>query len=162
MRIIAAVFSLIALASLPVISAEPSDEEFNGPFPSWLDVKRDFGAVGDGKADDTAALQRGLEEMREHKRASVLFIPAGTYRITQTLITARKAHTDDMVAIVGEDPATVTIKWDGPDGGTVLQWDAWYAKLSRITLDGSKRADVCLQYGPKFSTCKDTSYIDCR
>src|ERR1043165_6879499 len=138
------------------------DDEFPGPFPSWLDAKRDFGAIGDGKADDAPALQKALDEIREHKKASVLFIPAGTYRLTQTLTTGRKAHTDNMVSIVGADPGTTIFKWDGPAGGTVFQWDAWYAKLSRLTLDGAGKADICLQYGPKFSTYNETSDLICR
>lgn len=51
---------------------------------------RDFGAVGDGVADDTAAINRALYELycRETNtqiRRS-LFFPAGTYRITETII----------------------------------------------------------------------------
>ena len=141
-----------------VVPATPAaEEEFVGPFPSWLDVRRDFGAVGDGKADDTPALQRALDELREHKRASVLYLPAGTYRLTKTLTTARKAHQDNMVTVVGEDPAAVVLRWDGPAGGTMFQWDAWYAKLSRLTLDGAGRAETCLRFGPKFSTYNETS-----
>ena len=54
-----------------------SDEEFVGPFSSWADVKRDYGATGDGKADDTAAIQKVLDELREHKKFCVLYFPAG-------------------------------------------------------------------------------------
>lgn len=32
------------------------NEEFAGPFPSWRNAQRDYGARGDGQADDTAAL----------------------------------------------------------------------------------------------------------
>ncbi|MCX5670332.1 MAG: glycosyl hydrolase family 28-related protein [Planctomycetota bacterium] len=59
-------------------SAAFGDEEFVGPFPSWKNVKTDYGAVGDGKADDTAAIQKGLDELQKHKDAEVLFLPAGT------------------------------------------------------------------------------------
>ena len=62
-----------------------------------------------------------------------------------------------MVTVVGEDPAAVVLRWDGPAGGTMFQWDAWYAKLSRLTLDGAGRAETCLRYGPKFSTYNETS-----
>ena len=86
----------------------------------------------------------------------MLYLPAGTYRLTKPLTTARKAHQDNMVTVVGEDPATVVLRWDGPAGGQV-QWDAWYAKLSRLTLDGAGRAETCLRYGPKFSTYNETS-----
>ncbi|NQT37205.1 MAG: hypothetical protein HQ581_06935 [Planctomycetes bacterium] len=139
-----------------------SEEEFVGPLASWLDVRRDYGAVGDGKADDTAALQRALDEIREHKQACVLYLPAGTYRITRTLKTARQAHQDNMVTIVGEDPAKVVLKWDGAEAGTMFQWDAWYAKLSRLTFDGMGRAGTCVLYGPRFSTYNETSDLVCR
>jgi hypothetical protein len=157
-----AVLFAIAGWAAPAVLAQAPDEEFVGPFASWLDVKRDFAAVGDGQADDTAALQRALDEIREHKKASVVYLPAGTYRLTQTLKTARKAHQDNMVTIVGEDPAKVVLRWDGPAGGTILQWDAWYAKLSRLTFDGAGRAGTCLFYGPAFSTYNETSDLVCR
>ena len=51
---------------------------------------RDFGAVGDGIADDTAAINNALYQLycRESNpqiRRS-LFFPAGTYRVTETII----------------------------------------------------------------------------
>src|SRR5512139_2771762 len=88
---------VIAALVIPAALCQTPDEEFVGPFASWLDVRRDFGAVGDGRADDTAALQRALDAIRTHERSCVLYIPAGTYRITRTLITARQAHQDNMV-----------------------------------------------------------------
>ncbi|WP_347246580.1 glycosyl hydrolase family 28-related protein, partial [Thermogutta sp.] len=134
-----------------------SEEEFVGPFPSWLNVRRDFGAVGDGVADDTPAIQRALDAIRTHQQASVLYFPAGTYRLTRSLKTVRKAHTDNMVSLIGEAPEKTILLWDGPDGETMLQWDAWYAKISRMTFDGRGRAGICLFYGPSFSTYNETS-----
>lgn len=157
-RVVLAVFAavLLPLCWHCCVAAE----ECVGPFASWRDVKRDYGAVGDGKADDTAALQRAMDELVKHEEACVLYLPAGTYRITDTARTVRKAHTDCQgVSIVGEDPARTAIRWDGPEGGTMVGWDAWYSKISRLTLDGANRAGAGLVYGPAFSTYNETSDI---
>jgi hypothetical protein len=139
-------------------SAAFGDEEFVGPFPSWKNVKADYGAVGDGKADDTAAVQRGLDDLQKHKDSVVLYFPAGVYRITDTVKTIRKAHTECMgVTVVGEDPATTTIRWDGKAGGLMFQYDAWYSRIGRLTLDGAGRAGVALAYGGGFSTYNETA-----
>jgi hypothetical protein len=138
--------------------AAVTDEEFVGPFPSWRDLKRDYGAVGDGKTDDTKALQRGLDDLIKHEKACVLYLPAGTYRLTDTVKTVRKAHTDCQgVTLIGEDPARTILRWDGPEGGTMVHWDAWYSKISRFTLDGAGKATTGLLYGPAFSTYNETS-----
>jgi hypothetical protein len=59
---------------------------------SWLDQfasVKDFGAVGDGVADDTAAINRALfqlycREVNPQVRRS-LFFPAGVYRVSSTI-----------------------------------------------------------------------------
>jgi len=157
MRFFLGCFGFFVFAFACAVAAQP-DEEFVGPFPSWRDLKRDYGAKGDGAADDTAALQRGLDDLVKHTNSCVLFVPAGKYRLTQTVRTARKAHTDCMgVAVVGEDPAKTTLAWDGAEGGTMFEWDAWYSKISRLGFDGGKRAGIGLLYGPAFSTYNETS-----
>jgi hypothetical protein len=52
-----------------------------------------FGAIGDGKADDTAALQRAIDHNRggepgsdQSKAAAVVYIGPGTYKVTDTLV----------------------------------------------------------------------------
>jgi hypothetical protein len=55
--------------------------------PAVLDVRRDLGAVGDGMADDTAALQAGLLASCGTGGVShILYLPAGIYRVTNTLV----------------------------------------------------------------------------
>ncbi|SMF58959.1 Pectate lyase superfamily protein [Tistlia consotensis] len=46
---------------------------------------RDFGAVGDGRADDTAALQQALDTAFGQLHGGLLTIPPGTYRVTAPL-----------------------------------------------------------------------------
>lgn len=147
---------LLVLAMVtPVFGA---DEEFVGPFPSWRNARRDYGARGDGQTDDTRALQHALDELTKHTNSCVLYLPAGTYRLTGTLKTVRQAHTDCQgVAVVGEDPERTLLRWDGTNGGTMFQWDAWYSRISRLTFDGAGQAGTALFYGPAFSTYNETS-----
>ncbi|GIP32119.1 right-handed parallel beta-helix repeat-containing protein [Paenibacillus sp. J2TS4] len=45
---------------------------------------RDFGAVGDGETDDTAAIQNALNEA-QHNHYTHVVVPRGTYKVTDTL-----------------------------------------------------------------------------
>lgn len=45
----------------------------------------DFGAKGDGASDDTAPLQKALDETFRKDRATFLVVPPGTYMISRTL-----------------------------------------------------------------------------
>src|SRR5262249_15008525 len=53
--------------------------------PEQVDVKKDFQAVGDGSADDTASFVRALNK----KKSGVIFIPPGRYKITSPLLITR-------------------------------------------------------------------------
>ncbi len=135
-------------------------DEFNGPFPSWRDVKRDYGAKGDGVADDSDAINKALLELRKEDREfSVLYFPAGVYRVTKTVTSPRATHKEgNGIAVIGEDPATTIIKWDGPDKGTVFSYTAWYSEVSRLTIDGAGRAGIAFLYnGERFSTYNETA-----
>ncbi len=152
--------TVFALMAKVVLSAGPAwAEEFYGPFPSWANVKTEFGAVGDGKSDDTAAIQKALESVRGiDSPKKVLYFPAGTYRITSTLRLDRISHNEPLgMSIAGEDPEKTIIKWDGPAGASMLLYDAWYASLSRLTFDGAGKAKTAIQHGPAFATANEAT-----
>ncbi len=134
---------LCALLSLGAWTVTRADE-FVGPFPSWANVKTDFGAVGDGKADDTAALQKGLLALGH--RVPVLYLPPGTYRITGTLTVSGSGVMFGM--LTGDDPATTIIKWDGAVNGTMLRGTGGFShiKVARLTWDGAGRALAAVQH----------------
>jgi hypothetical protein len=74
----------------------------------YVSVK-DFGAVGDGVVDDTAAIQSALNNKGN------IYIPAGTYKITSTIT----LYGD--TAIFGDGPGVSIIKAFGITTGNIIQ-----------------------------------------
>jgi hypothetical protein len=155
MRIFACLTALL-LCGLALGARPGPGDEFAGPFPSWANV-RDYGAVGDGKADDTAAIQKALDDLRQSNFPKrVLWFPAGTYRITDTLKLLRGTHNESNgLCIFGEDPEKTILKWDGPVDGVMFLYNPWYACLGRLTFDGAGKAKTAIQHGEAFSTANE-------
>src|SRR5438034_9004527 len=113
-------------------------------------------------ADDTVAIEHGLDELGKPGHSPVLFLPHGAYRITNTLVLASSIN----VSIVGEDPATTTIIWDGEAGGTMIWLNGIaYSRFVRLTFDGKRRASVAVEQSwdmrqPHFDTGNEYSYDD--
>jgi hypothetical protein len=82
----------------------------------YISVK-DFGAVGDGTTDDTAAIQAAIDYMRNAAQSAggVLHFPAGTYRITDTLNGKSVTAGDGArrVSYVGDGMNASILKYDG-------------------------------------------------
>jgi hypothetical protein len=109
---------------------------------------KDFGAIGNGTTDDTAAVQAALDA------ASVantrLFFPAGIYRITSTLTYVR---TSTGFALTmegtsrGRGPTGSVLQWRGPAGGTLMKIQgANSLVISRLLFDGSSLADNLIYF----------------
>src|SRR5262245_1972468 len=62
------------IATSSIARAAPAGAPSRGPY---FDV-RDFGAIGDGKTDDTRALQRGLDATHQ-AGGGIVQVPAGTW-----------------------------------------------------------------------------------
>ncbi len=135
-------FFITLLYLLPQITTAQS-EEFYGAFPSWTNLKQVYHAAGDGIQDDTKAIQIALDELSDGKHSNVLFIPKGTYRITSTLT----MQSVNGIAIIGEDPLTTIIKWDGSSNGKMLLLNGVsYSEYGRLTWDGNNEAAVAVAH----------------
>lgn len=133
------------LTLTPNLTVAMDDLDAVGPFASWGDVKRDYGAKGDGVTDDTAALQRALNELGQSGKPSVLFLPAGTYKIATTLRMTGSTSSTNIgwggVGMVGESPALTRIVWAGTTGEPMLvQNGGVRTRYARITWDGKGTA----------------------
>jgi len=68
--------------SLKVYYPSPVNRTIESKLGDTVSVK-DFGAVGDGTTDDTAAIQAAIDACRINKQ--ILYFPSGTYLVTNTL-----------------------------------------------------------------------------
>jgi hypothetical protein len=108
----------------PLLNAvQTTQEEFNS---RYISVK-DFGAVGDGVADDTAAIQSAIDNFNT---PGCLFFPNGTYKISAPILVNQRLW------IKGEASWGTTIKNTGT--GDALQFTVtWYQRISTIRIEGN-------------------------
>lgn len=86
------------------------------PVPTRVfDAKADFGAKGDGRADDTEALQNTINAARTHGRGAIAYLPTGTYVVTRPLRVTGADYT------VGGTGFKSGLAWKGPEGGAIIE-----------------------------------------
>lgn len=101
-----------------------------------VDIKKDFGAVGDGVTDDTRALLAAVEASRNN--AIAIHIPKGNYLTSQPLNFLRPA------TIIGEKGARISLT-SGPHDYVIqmdhrdvnLDYWAYNSYMSNIIVDGN-------------------------
>jgi hypothetical protein len=69
-----------AAPALPLVAAQAAV-----PAPARLLSAREFGAAGDGRADDSAALQSVLDAAFHSDKPGMVVLPPGDYRVTRPL-----------------------------------------------------------------------------
>jgi len=108
------VFFLLSLIALALTTLRCSElPSLNWQERSdWINVKTDINppAKGDGKTDDTEALQSLFSHLQD---GMVIYFPPGTYRITKTIEFRGPAVG---VSIIGHGRDT-RIVWDCEEGG---------------------------------------------
>lgn len=108
----------ISFLLLCTLSLGVAGSLFAGESTEKARTVRDFGAVGDGKADDTAALQQTVDE-----RLGDVRLPRGVYRITKPIVveldrvgpTSIVGTGTPRIVMAGPGPA---LKFVGTHGGT--------------------------------------------
>ena len=131
--------SVLVLASASGLAAPPDIPRLAWRERSdWINVKTGVtpAAVGDGQADDTAAIQAALDRGRDGK---AVYLPPGTYRITRTLAFNGPA-VGCLVVGHGRDTRLV---WDGAEGGRMF-WSngVAYSRYVGLSWDGRGKAAV--------------------
>lgn len=113
-----------SLPELPVLVRIPRSD--------WTSVK-DLGAVGDGVADDTGAIQAGLDILAANGNGAggntTLYFPEGTYRNTATL----HINNTNGIALLGVG-RNCTLRWGGPSSQTSRM--LWSSGNTRDIVEG--------------------------
>jgi Pectate lyase superfamily protein len=73
---------------------------------------KDYGAVGDGVADDTVAFQRTLDAIRASLVGGTMVVPSGKY-----LLSAQLTYSSRPLAILGEDMELSELRWNSVAAG---------------------------------------------
>ncbi len=93
--------------------------------PAVFDAKADFGAMGDGRTDDTEAIQAAIDAARGHRDGALAYLPPGRYVITRSL------HITGSDYRFGGGGFLTRLLWRGPKDGVGIE----VVDPQRITLE---------------------------
>jgi len=118
-----------------------------------LSVK-DFGAVGNGIADDTVAIQATITSVRTAGGGTV-YIPPGTYKITSTLTLSTNS-----VIIAGAGIGTSIISNAGTGAVITLSNGTYRAAIRDLQISGGSSAGSAISVAGGTATYLERIYID--
>lgn len=154
----------IVIPPIPEPNVGTDDLEFNGPFNDWIDLVAEYDADTTGATPIDDLIEQALEDYFEqnvtfgsvadpntHYLPQALYLPGSgdpenpfVYSITRPILLPDKATRPggaEGFMIVGEDPRTTVIRWDGPAGDSMMWMAGWHSgKISRICFDGNGTA----------------------
>ncbi len=111
---------------------------FNGPV---VNVES-FGAIGDGKTDDTAAFSAAITAAGKLTNATV-YVPAGRYLVSQINLGSEQLLGDGQgKTVILENPATTTAA-----APYSMLWLSSNSEVKNLTLDSNNVAIQILVYG---------------
>lgn len=111
-----------------------------------LNIK-DFGAVGDGKADDTAAIQAAIDKANTGPKGSSVLVPPGEYRVTKTIVLENVLLTGLSTGGWPADRGPLpTIRVDFTDGPCIHAKDA--SSIHGLGFEYDHKGEVVRKFGP--------------
>jgi hypothetical protein len=117
-----------------------------GGFSEALDLRRDFGAIGNGRADDTSALQAVFNSTQVHSNA-VVFVPPGTYQLTQTCTLGNDTGgIAPRLVLIGLDASKTIFRWNGSGNGPIFQFTGCSPEFAGICIQTTNSQVSAIAY----------------
>lgn len=133
---------------------------------------KDFGAIGDGEADDTAAIQQALDAGK-----GVVELPAGRYRLTATLRVPSKSGLRGPGTLYMEADATTLMNADEATSLTDIRLDGFRVEKQfvmnsvhdgirivgarNVVIDGVEVTGISCCYGISLERCENFAIRNC-
>jgi hypothetical protein len=104
-----------------------------------------FGAKGDGKSDDYAAIQTTIDSARKYGNNAIAYLPKGIYKVCSTLVVTGSDYTVGG-CIPGGGSGGSRIQWGGAAGGITLKIiDPKNITIERLAVYDNKNGSFDIQ-----------------
>lgn len=124
----------------------------NGKLREFVSVK-DFGAVGDGSADDTLSITRAVAAVNA-AGGGVVYFPFGTYKTAGTLNFVGASNI--ILAGAAKGATTIRVASGSVAGSTPLSFvDCTQIGVEKMTLDGNIAGNPSGGHGIRLDNCDD-------
>lgn len=117
-------------------------DTYVAPTGKVFDARVDFGAVGNGNADDTVAIQRCIDAAKNAGNDAIAYLPSGSYKITNTLTM------DGSNYRVGGSGDTTCLQWanNAVAGPIVRVTDPQHVRMEFIAFNGGNKVVFVQQH----------------
>ena len=143
----------VPVRTLSADATRPNSEEPSGAAAGWLNV-RSFGAQGDGLADDTTAIQKGIDEAKARK-GSIVFFPSGIYLVSQIVLRGGISLIGSGINLPGNGLGTILQQKPGTDLDLIVSdqpvhgyhHGSLISNMSLVGATGTKRSSA-IRFAP--------------